>query len=187
MGGFGVQGGGLWLQVAGAFLIVGVDVAAPRRGGLQLGAESARASFHAFQGHARRHGAQPRRQSLQGLQRSHQPQGEVRRRCHSAASDSCARCHPDGATTDASVGSVNLTRKYGDSKVTFGGELSKERFNTATTGLSVSRDLNKSNHHGCRWLRSPSTSRSYTRATIRKRSSPSTVTCRCRSPWTSGR
>ena len=64
----------------------------------------------------------------------------------SAASDSCARCHPDGANNGRVVGSVNLTRKYGDSKVTFGGELSKEQFYTATTGLvSVSRDLNKSN------------------------------------------
>ncbi len=64
----------------------------------------------------------------------------------SAASDSCARCHPDGANNGRVVASANVTRKYGDAKVTFGGELSKEQFYTATTGLvSVSRDLNKSN------------------------------------------
>ena len=64
----------------------------------------------------------------------------------SAASDSCARCHPNGNNNARVVGSANLTRKYGDSKVTFGGEISKELFYTATTGLvSVSRDLNKSN------------------------------------------
>jgi len=64
----------------------------------------------------------------------------------SAASDSCARCHPDGANNGRFVASVNATRKYGDSKVTVGGEFSRELFYTATTGLvSVSRDLNKSN------------------------------------------
>ena len=64
----------------------------------------------------------------------------------SAASDSCARCHPDGANNGRVVASVDVTRKYGDSKVTLGGEFSRESFYTATTALaSVSRDLNKSN------------------------------------------
>lgn len=64
----------------------------------------------------------------------------------SAASDSCARCHPSGTNNGRFVTSANLTRKYGDSKVTVGGEFSRELFYTATTGLvSVSRDLNKAN------------------------------------------
>jgi hypothetical protein len=64
----------------------------------------------------------------------------------SAASDSCARCHAEGASNGRVVSSVNVTRKYGDSKVTLGGEFSRELFYTATTGLaSVSHDFNKSN------------------------------------------
>ena len=64
----------------------------------------------------------------------------------SAASDSCARCHQGGANNARVVSSVAVTRKYGDSKVTVGGELSKEAFYTAATGMaSVSRDLNKAN------------------------------------------
>ena len=64
----------------------------------------------------------------------------------SAASDSCARCHPSGANNGRFVTSANVIRKYGDAKVTLGGEFSKELFYTATTGLaSVSRDLNKGN------------------------------------------
>src|SRR4051812_21962794 len=64
----------------------------------------------------------------------------------SAASDSCARCHPDGANNGRFVGSASVTRKYGDSKLTAGAEFSRELFYAATTGLvSVSRDLNKAN------------------------------------------
>ena len=64
----------------------------------------------------------------------------------SAASDSCARCHPEGANNGRFVAGVNVERKYGDTKVTLGGEFSREFFYTATTGLaSVSRNLNKSN------------------------------------------
>ena len=44
----------------------------------------------------------------------------------SAASDSCARCHPSGTNNGRFVTSANLTRKYGDSKVTVGGEFSRE-------------------------------------------------------------
>ena len=61
-----------------------------------------------------------------------------------AASDSCARCHNEGANNGRYVGSLNVVRKYGDSKLTVGGEYSKELFYTASTLLaSVSRDLNK--------------------------------------------
>ena len=64
----------------------------------------------------------------------------------SAASDSCARCHSDGATNGRFVGSANITRKYGDTKVTGGAEFSRELFYQATTVLaSVSRDLNNAN------------------------------------------
>ena len=59
----------------------------------------------------------------------------------SAASDSCARCHQDGASNGRAVGGVSVVRKYGDTKVTAGAELSREMFYTATTLLSsVSRD-----------------------------------------------
>ncbi len=64
----------------------------------------------------------------------------------SAASDSCVRCHQEGATNSRGVVGVSVVRKYGDSKLTVGGEFSKEQFYTATTALaSVSRDLNKGN------------------------------------------
>jgi len=64
----------------------------------------------------------------------------------SAASDSCARCHPQGASTSRIVTGVNVLRKYGDTTLMIGGEFSKENFYTATTGLtSISRTLNKSN------------------------------------------
>jgi len=64
----------------------------------------------------------------------------------SAASDSCARCHPQGASTSRIVTGVNVLRKYGDTTLTIGGEFSKENFYTATTGLtSISRTLNKGN------------------------------------------
>lgn len=64
----------------------------------------------------------------------------------SAASDSCARCHPEGANNSRIVGGVSLVRKYGDLKLTVGGEVSRENFYSATTGLtSISRDLNKGN------------------------------------------
>lgn len=64
----------------------------------------------------------------------------------SAASDSCARCHPQGANSSRVVTGASVLRKYGDTTLTFGGEFSKENFYTATTGLtSISRSLNKSN------------------------------------------
>lgn len=64
----------------------------------------------------------------------------------SAASDSCARCHQEGANNGRVVLGVNGTRKYGDTKLTLGGEISREQFYSATTALaSLSRDLNKGN------------------------------------------
>ena len=63
-----------------------------------------------------------------------------------AASDSCARCHPDGANNGRVVGGLSMVRKYGDTKWTIGTEISKELFYTATTALtSGSRDLNNGN------------------------------------------
>jgi hypothetical protein len=62
------------------------------------------------------------------------------------ASDSCARCHPQGAANSRVVGGASMVRKYGDTKWTAGAEISKELFYTATTLLtSASRDLNNSN------------------------------------------
>jgi hypothetical protein len=63
-----------------------------------------------------------------------------------AASDSCARCHADGARNGRFVIGASLLRKYGDVKVTLGGEFSQENFYRATTGLtSISRDFNTGN------------------------------------------
>jgi Protein of unknown function (DUF3570) len=63
-----------------------------------------------------------------------------------AASDSCARCHLDGANNSRVVGGVSLVRKYGDTKLTAGAEFSRELFYTATTLLtSASRDLHNGN------------------------------------------
>jgi hypothetical protein len=64
----------------------------------------------------------------------------------SAASDSCARCHRDGVNSHRQLFGLSATRKYGDVKLTIGGDFSKENFYRATTGLtSVSRDLSNGN------------------------------------------
>jgi hypothetical protein len=64
----------------------------------------------------------------------------------SAASDSCARCHHQGVSSQRLVGSASLTRKFGDLKWTIGGEYSRENFYRATTALtSLARDLNNGN------------------------------------------
>ena len=64
----------------------------------------------------------------------------------SAASDSCARCHAEGANNSRVVGGLSVVRKYGDTKWTFGGEVGKELFYTATTLLtSATRDLHNGN------------------------------------------
>lgn len=64
----------------------------------------------------------------------------------SAASDSCARCHPEGAQSSRVVAGLTLNRKFGDTKLALGGELSQENFYRSTTLLtSLSRTLNKGN------------------------------------------
>lgn len=64
----------------------------------------------------------------------------------SAASDSCIRCHPNGASNQRSFVNGSLIRQFGDTSWSVGGELSKERFYTATTGLtSISRNFNEAN------------------------------------------
>jgi hypothetical protein len=64
----------------------------------------------------------------------------------SAASDSCARCHRDGARTQRQVGGVSVTRKFDAVKLTFGGAYSHENFYRAITGLtSLTRDLANGN------------------------------------------
>lgn len=64
----------------------------------------------------------------------------------SAASDSCVRCHRDGISSHRQVLGGSVTRKYGDTKLTFGGAYSKENFYRATTGLlSASHDFANGN------------------------------------------
>jgi hypothetical protein len=61
----------------------------------------------------------------------------------SAASDSCARCHRQGVNSQRRVASLLLTRKFGDLKLTIGGEYSRENFYRSTTAMtSFTRDLN---------------------------------------------
>jgi hypothetical protein len=60
-----------------------------------------------------------------------------------AASDSCARCHPGGAQNRRVVVNASIARKIGEATWAFGGEIGRENFYAATTGFaSVSRDLN---------------------------------------------
>ncbi len=64
----------------------------------------------------------------------------------SAASDSCARCHQEGATNSRQFFNASVIRTYGDMKVSFGGEYSHENFYQATTAsTSISRSLNQAN------------------------------------------
>jgi hypothetical protein len=63
-----------------------------------------------------------------------------------AASDSCARCHPDGGNSRRTYTDFTYRRKYGDYKLELGGEVSRENFYAAdTVSASISRDLNKGN------------------------------------------
>lgn len=63
-----------------------------------------------------------------------------------AASDSCARCHQEGARNQRRVGSVNVTRKFGDTQLSVGGEYSTENFYRSTTLMtSLTRNLNAGN------------------------------------------
>jgi hypothetical protein len=64
----------------------------------------------------------------------------------SAASDSCARCHRDGANSRRLVGGVGVTEKFDSLKVTAGAAYSQETFYRATTLVaSVSRDVANGN------------------------------------------
>ena len=64
----------------------------------------------------------------------------------SAASDSCARCHDEGASSGRVFLNASAVRTYGDTKVSLGGEMSRENFYSADTLMgSVSRALNKAN------------------------------------------
>ncbi len=63
-----------------------------------------------------------------------------------AASDSCARCHPGGANNGRTVLNASVARKYGDLTWSIGGEFGREKFYASTTGFtSLSRDFNSAN------------------------------------------
>jgi hypothetical protein len=64
----------------------------------------------------------------------------------SSPSEACVNCHPKGPTNRRLAGSLSLVRKFGDTKLTVGSELSKEYFYASGAFLaSLSRDLNKGN------------------------------------------
>jgi hypothetical protein len=64
----------------------------------------------------------------------------------SAASDSCARCHQEGAKNGRVFLNTSVVRTFGDTKVSLGGEFSRENFYAADTAMaSVTRELNKAN------------------------------------------
>jgi Protein of unknown function (DUF3570) len=64
----------------------------------------------------------------------------------SAASDSCARCHPNGRQMQHNYFGASVLHKFGDLKVDVGGEISRETFYASDTGtISLSRDFNKAN------------------------------------------
>ena len=74
-------------------------------------------------------------------------EGEVRRGRH-LRGVGFVRALPSAKarTTPAPFSNVNVRRKFGDFKVEFGGEVSREKFYAADTGMiSASRDFNKSN------------------------------------------
>lgn len=63
-----------------------------------------------------------------------------------AASDSCIRCHPNGAHNQRSFVNGSLIRRVGNTSVSAGAEFSKENFYTATTAMtSISRTFNNAN------------------------------------------
>jgi hypothetical protein len=64
----------------------------------------------------------------------------------SAASDSCARCHREGANDRREAGGLSVTRKFDDLKLTIGGAYSKEdSYRSSTLLTTVSRDLANGN------------------------------------------
>ena len=63
-----------------------------------------------------------------------------------AASDSCARCHAEGARNAREFVNASIIKTYGDTKVSVGGEFSHEDFYQASTvSTSISRTLNQAN------------------------------------------
>ena len=63
-----------------------------------------------------------------------------------AASDSCARCHPDGRQMQHNYFDASVQHKFGNLKVEAGGEISRENFYASDTAMiSLSRDFNKGN------------------------------------------
>ena len=64
----------------------------------------------------------------------------------SAASDSCIRCHPNGAHNQRTFLNGSLVRRMGNTSLSAGAELSKENFYRAVTALtSISRTFNSAN------------------------------------------
>ena len=64
----------------------------------------------------------------------------------SAASDSCIRCHRDGADNRRAFVNAALQRPLGKALFSLGGEYSRENFYQATTGFtSISRAFNQDN------------------------------------------
>ncbi len=63
-----------------------------------------------------------------------------------AASDSCARCHPSGRGMQHKYFDASVTRKFGDLKLDVGGEISRETFYSSDTAMvSATRNFNKGN------------------------------------------
>ncbi len=63
-----------------------------------------------------------------------------------AASDSCARCHPNGRQMQHNYFDASVQHKFGDLKVDVGGEISRENFYASDAAMvSLSRDFNKGN------------------------------------------
>jgi hypothetical protein len=64
----------------------------------------------------------------------------------SAASDSCARCHPEGGHNARMFVDATYGRKYGNYRLDIGGGISRENFYAAdTVSVGITRDLNKGN------------------------------------------
>lgn len=64
----------------------------------------------------------------------------------SAASDACARCHPQGAQDRRTYADFGLRRKLGALKLEVGGEIGRENFFASESAtVSVSRDFNRGN------------------------------------------
>jgi len=63
-----------------------------------------------------------------------------------AASDACARCHPQGAQDRRTYADFALLRKLGSARLELGGEISRENFYASeSVTASLSRDFNRGN------------------------------------------